>query len=447
MGANLNQKRISKQQFQWLQDEASCWKDEGIIDSQTQQQLMERYQVEGVTAAEQRYSWSNVLLISLGALLIGGGIILLLAHNWEDFGKATRTVLSFLPLVLAQALCWYGLQYKPKSLALRESGGVLLFFAIGASISLISQTYHIYGDLERFLVVWLLLGLPIVYLLRSATTLILISAVILWLCALEREPYWLFYAVLAPHLYQLYREQSRILLPWSLWFTCIGLLISIVYGSAYYASPLDHWSIYITLALGCTFYALGYWCLGFNCQKFWVNAPVSLGVILIGFVSLMFTWYGRTLPSDLWQVESPMTFNEYMILGFFVLCILTVILFVVRHASQLSAPNWIALSSFVFVILGIIGFYFNTGEHIFVVLSNLYILIGSVLLMFQGIQKTRLMLLNGGLVWFSFLVLFRYFDSDIPFVAKGIIFIAVGAAFIATNIWFQKKQLAKESQV
>lgn len=446
MSTDLDKKRISKQQFQWLQDEASSWKEAGIIDSQTQQHLLEHYQVEGVAAAERQHSWSNVLLISLGALLIGGGIILLLAHNWEDFGKSTRTILSFLPLVLAQALCWYGVQYKPKSLALRESGGVLLFFAVCASITLISQTYHIYGDLERFLVVWLLLGLPIVYLLRSATVLILISALILWLCGLEREPYWLFYAVLTPYFYLLYRERSRILLPWTLWFSCLGLLFSIVYSSAYYASPLDHWSIYITLALGCAFYAVGYWWLGFDCQKFWVNAPVSIGVIIIGFVSLMFTWYGRILPSELWQVESPMTANEYFILGFFVLCILTVILFIVRHAKRLTAPNWIALASFVFVILGIIGFNL-IGEHTFVVLSNLYILIGSVLLMFQGIQKTRLMLLNGGLVWFSFLVLFRYFDSDIPFVAKGIIFIAVGAAFITTNIWFKKKQVAKEGQV
>ncbi|AOE49452.1 DUF2157 domain-containing protein [Kangiella sediminilitoris] len=442
MATEHNKKSISRERHSWLQQESESWKNTGLIDPDTQRQILQQYQSASGTHVQQ-HSWSNILLVSLGALLIGGGVILLLAHNWESFGKMTRTILSFLPLVLAQSYCWYGIQYKPKSQAVLETAGVLLFFAVGASISLISQTYHIYGDLERFLLVWLLLGLPIVYTIRSATTLMLLSGLILWLCFMEREPYWLFYGALVPYLYKLYRSNSRNLLAWACWFAIIGLLSSVVYGSAYYASPLDHWSIYISLALGCALYALGYWTFGFENKKFWGNPPVSLGLMVIGFVSLMFTWYGRTLPVDLWQLERPMTANEYTILGLFVACFIGVILFISRYAKRLSVSHWVALTSFVFVILGIIDFYFDIGEHIFVVLSNLYILVGSVILMYLGIQQTRLMILNGGLIWFSFLVLFRFFDSDIPFMAKGIIFIGVGAAFIVANIWFKKKQQSK----
>ena len=40
----------------------------------------------------------------LGAVLIGGGIILLLAHNWEQLGRPARVAVAFAPLVLSQAL-------------------------------------------------------------------------------------------------------------------------------------------------------------------------------------------------------------------------------------------------------------------------------------------------------------------------------------------------------
>ncbi|RDX35796.1 DUF2157 domain-containing protein [Kangiella sp. HD9-110m-PIT-SAG07] len=444
MNFKNSRKTVSPDQLKWLESESELWKEDGLIQQDTRDKLLDRYQkAETPQATNQNYSWGNILLISLGSLLIGGGVILLLAHNWESFGKGARTFLSFLPLVLAQGLCWYGIQRKPNSIALRESSAVLLFFAVAACIALISQTYHIYGELERFLVVWLLLTLPVVYLLRSATVLMLISGIILWLCCLEREPYWLFYVALTPYLYKLYQRQSRLLLHWSLWIALFSLTISVVYGSSYYTSPLDNWAIYITLAMGCAFYALGYWLFGLEHDKFWSNAPTSLGILIIGFISLMFTWYGRTLPYDLWQVESPMGFNEYSILTLFVGTLVFTALFIARRYTQFSVSHWVALSSFAFVLLGLVGFFFRFNESVFVILSNLYILIGSVLLMFQGINRNKLMLLNGGLVWFSLLVLFRFFDSDIPFMYKGIIFIVIGSAFIATNIWFKKKQQAK----
>lgn len=48
--------------------------------------------------------WAMVLFGILGAVLIGGGIILLLAHNWEQLGRPARVAVAFAPLVLSQAL-------------------------------------------------------------------------------------------------------------------------------------------------------------------------------------------------------------------------------------------------------------------------------------------------------------------------------------------------------
>ncbi len=49
----------------------------------------------------------------------------------------------------------------------RESAAIFNLAAIGAAISLISQTYQIQGDFAQFVLVWMLLTLPLIYLLRS----------------------------------------------------------------------------------------------------------------------------------------------------------------------------------------------------------------------------------------------------------------------------------------
>ncbi|MFE3870611.1 DUF2157 domain-containing protein [Flavobacterium sp. ZS1P70] len=104
----------------------------------------------------------------LGAIFVGLGVILVFAHNWDTLSRLIKTLLSFLPLIIGQLICGYSLLKKSESTAWRESTGVILFFAVGSSISLIAQVYSISGDLNSFLLIWMLLCLPLVYLLKSS---------------------------------------------------------------------------------------------------------------------------------------------------------------------------------------------------------------------------------------------------------------------------------------
>ncbi|MHC9511025.1 DUF2157 domain-containing protein [Kangiella sp. M94] len=431
----MEPKQCTKNQKSWLESESGDWVEQGIIGREQQTQILNRYSTSNVDSFYS--SWSSLLLISLGAILIGGGIILLVAHNWESFGKGTRTVLSILPLILAQALAWYSVRYKPQLTGLREAAGTLLFFATAASIALISQTYHIYGDLERFLVTWLVLGIPILYLIGSAGVLILVCALILWLCGLEREPYWLYYLLLAPYLYHLYKQQRYLLFQWALWFVLIGSTFSIIY-SVGWKSPIDDWMIYIMLALSVLYYSLGKWLFGFKSHGFWGNPFSSAGALGIASISLMLTWENFYRYSNL-DSDSKFVFNDYLILLVFAISVLATIGFVILKFKRLGINQWALITSMLLAILGVIGIQIKLPELVYITLANLYVLIASVVIMSQGINQHRLMLLNAGLLWFSFLVLFRFFDSDIPFVLKGIVFIFIGSAFLGVNIWYNKK--------
>ena len=136
----------------------------GVISQQTADNIQHYYNSKGGQS-------QNKLLVVfgiLGAVLVGLGIILIIAHNWDELSKITKLCVAFLPLVIGQLLCVFTLIKKQDSTACREGAAAFLFFAVGASISLVSQIYNISGDLSLFLLTWMLLCLPLIYVMRSS---------------------------------------------------------------------------------------------------------------------------------------------------------------------------------------------------------------------------------------------------------------------------------------
>ncbi len=63
--------------------------------------------------------------------------------------------------------------------ALRESAGLFHSLAVGSSIALIGQTYHLPSDTPAFMLTWALLILPLQFLLRSTGALLIYLALII----------------------------------------------------------------------------------------------------------------------------------------------------------------------------------------------------------------------------------------------------------------------------
>ena len=137
-----------------------------IISSETAERIQTYYQRKKGQNSNRLF----IVFALLGAILIGLGIILIIAHNWDELPRMIKTIFAFVPLIIGQGLCAYTLWKRKESTAWRESSSVFLFFAVGASISLISQIYNIPGNVSSFVLTWMLLILPLVYLLRSSVT-------------------------------------------------------------------------------------------------------------------------------------------------------------------------------------------------------------------------------------------------------------------------------------
>ena len=127
----------------WLYAQLPELSARGIVDEPTAAALRQHY---GTPALRTGVSLLVGITAVLASLLIGAGIILLLAANWDSFPRVVRTALAFIPLLVSHALGAFVLLRKMDSIAWRESVAVLNSLAVATAIALVSQIYQIGGD-------------------------------------------------------------------------------------------------------------------------------------------------------------------------------------------------------------------------------------------------------------------------------------------------------------
>ena len=200
---------MSQRHVQWLREELPTLVCKEVLTTEAAERVRGYY--SGREGGARERNRAVVLFSILGAALVGSGIILLLAHNWDQLSRVMRTVLSFAPLVIAQAVTGWVLCKRPDSTAWREGAGTALTVAIGATISLIAQTYNISGDFCTFMLTWTLLALPVIYVLDSSMAAVLyLIGITVWTGDARfnsGQPlwFWLLAALVLPHLWKLVR--------------------------------------------------------------------------------------------------------------------------------------------------------------------------------------------------------------------------------------------------
>lgn len=380
----------------------------------------------------------------LGALLVGLGIMLILAHNWDQLPRAAKTGLAFLPLVLGQMLAGYVLLRKAGSRAWRESAATLLLLAVGASIALVSQIYHIPGNLSAFLMTWMLLGLPLVYLLGSSMVSLLYLVGITWYAvesagfSSHHSPYvyWLLVLGALPHYFRLYRQNPSgnftIFHHWLLPLSATVALLTV-------EKETEELQV---LAFGSLF---SLFCLTGSSRGLAGQKPGHNGYLVtgtLGTVGLLLAlsfdafWVevarqGYTLAQVLWAPEFQATA---------LLSVLTLALLVGRYRSQpLTAIRPMEISFLFFILTFVLACF---RPSVAVVLTNLAALFIGLLTIRQGARLGQLRRLNYGLLLIAALIVCRFFDTDLSFVMRGVLFVLLGLGFFLANYWMLQKRKA-----
>jgi len=67
-------------------------------------------------------------------------------------------------------------------------------------------------------------------------------------------------------------------------------------------------------------------------------------------------------------------------------------------------------------------------------LFDVYLLVTGLWLLITGIQTRKQVQMNVGLLTITALIIARFFDSDLGFLLRGLVFIALGVTFLVANV-------------
>ncbi len=378
----------------------------------------------------------------LGAILVGLGIILIIAHNWDQFPVIVKSSFAFLPLLMGQAACAYTLIKKPGSNAWREGSAVFTFFGIGACISLISQIYHIQGELYSFLFTWMLLGAPLIYVMRSSMASLLFIAgityyaVALGYFAFDRSAPWYFVLILVamPRYYWLSTKRADSNFTFfHHWMVPISLIISL--GTI--SSGSEEFLMVAYMSLLGIFYGIG--------QTDWVSTKKirrnsykllgSLGTIVILLIT-SFEWYWDFLKSEV-SLSTEFKSPEFFIAITLTLLAVFVLARNLKSRSGLDRIKPVEPVFLVFALTYMLGYF----SGISVVIINISVFAVGLLTIREGARMDNLGVLNYGLLLVAALVICRFFDTNLSFVVKGFLFLIVGVGFFFANYRLIKRRM------
>lgn len=433
---------MDRKKVKWLYGEIPGLVKEGVLSSEDADRLQKHY---GNLDEANGLKTALAIFGVLGAVLISAGIILLLAKNWSEFTRSARTILSFTPLIIGQILSGFVLWKKNESVAWREGAASFLFISIGAAISLIGQTYNIPGDMDTFLLVWMLLGIPLVYLMEvNLPAIFYLVGITVW-SGFEQSQggyalvFWVLLLLFLPQLYRKIKLNS-------------------------YSTPSTFlsWGISLALcfAIGFTLEKLlpGLWIIIYSCYfvvlylagKLWFDEETAfwqqplqtvgrLGVLSVSFlVTFKWPWEGI----GVYHYRNKVDFHQYagifdyLFGAAFLLAALYLIYIYIRKKDYYSLL--FAASAVLSVICYIIGSY---AEMIIpLILYNIYMLVLGIGTVAKGIKIQHLGISNGGMLILTILAVMRFFDSTLGYFERGVAFILVGVGFLVTNMLILRKR-------
>ncbi|MCR9253642.1 MAG: DUF2157 domain-containing protein [bacterium] len=423
-----------------LEKEISKLVSEGVISSQVGEDITKYYKSKTNKNSNRLLTVFGIL----GAVLLGLGIILIIAHNWDNLSRSIKTALSFVPLVIGQAACILAIVKFKESTTWKEGASVFLFFAVGAAISLVSQIYNVPGDLGGFLFIWMILCLPLVYILDSSISSILyIIGITFYGCYVEYwssiitigpKPvsYWLLLLAILPHYLILYRNRSSsnsiLFHHWLIPLSVIIMLGSVgkVAEEYMFISYFSFYSLLFLIGHFHYFEALpkifnGYRLLG------------SIGMLVMLYI-FSFGWYWEELDSVAWDSSTLVSINFWLSI---IVSVLTIALLVyhrfLRGDKKISPLEGSIILVFVMSLIGVLG----VAAQIIV---NIMVLAIAILKIMEGVSNDQLGTLNYGILITAILVTCRFFDEELSFIIRGTLFILVGVGFFASNYMLLKRR-------
>lgn len=421
--------------LKWLIEELPNMIDSGLITTDQSARIKDHY----LNSKTSKTNLALVVFSILGSVLLAAGIILILAHNWAQIPRSIRTAIAFIPLVLAQLIGSWVLRKRPDSLPWTEGISAFAMLSVGAAIALISQIYHIIGGIESYLLTWMLLSIPLVYVFKSVTAAVLYSAgITAWVIA-DRiagdtaAGFWILLLLILP-MYYLMVKRSLVNTPTSVlgWF----ISVSVVCGGTLATGSITEGSwVILMISLFLSLFSLGVIVFPLN-ESVWKTPLYRIGMLgsVITYAVLSYRGVWESLSFRI-NPEVPVT----CYIGTCVIGVITVALSImaIRKSPVTASLMVIGLP------ITLISFQISNYNIVTAILFSLYIFIIGVVYLVQGLRVVSGRMLNFGFLLIAVSVILRFFDSDWSFTMRGIVFSVLGVGFLAANLFMARRKGAR----
>ncbi len=419
---------------EWLAKESAAWNSDGLIGAEQRDRILARYPEEPAESGALAFA-----LRTLGVLLFGAAIFLVISHNWSDLDRTGQLAIVFTALAVIQgAGVYFFLKGQERSAIIGHLLGCLMY---GGGIALIGQIYHLDAHAPDAILAWVVFSIPFALLL-DATVLHLLVVVLagVWLSMETGHHYaWRhtalhgweragFLLLLAPSAFAAYRRSRPVLAGALAWAT---LFLWFIFAGGH--TPAHLFVLPLALAaLHPTGDARG---RGF---RFIGTLGTAFITLLIGSLhsSGRPDFVDYFLRDDLW----------------FSVPILTLALWACVRARQRQDTHagWLGLTAVLAVSTCLLGGFL--GEHLrkrdglwvlIAAMANVTTLLLAVVLIRQGLAEKRLRPYAYGAVVFLAWLTWRYVDieKDLGYLGMAGIFACIGAILFAlAMIWRQPRE-------
>lgn len=431
--------------WEWLQQEVRGWEQDGLVSHDQARAILARY-----TPESSGVSWGVILFSCLGAVIVGLGIILLLAYNWDQIPKYAKLGIVMGSVLAAHAVGLRLFARNDRWQSLGEGICLLGTMLFGAGIWLVAQIYHMDEHFPNAFAIWGFGALALSLAMPSLPQAVLASVLLTIWCGSERVAFetvlWPVPLILVACLGSLaYVKRSRLLL---------AVVIPSVLVSYGFSLPTggDHgWMLFsallslAALCLAASYLVRCYGSFPAASSVLWVyGGAVFMGMLyLLCFPAMaheFFRWQREAMTAKrllyaviplILTIGAWLTVGRLLLTGKLVkqegdagltlaLVPLTVLLAVFNLMVTHHVEGWVVAGPFNLVFIGL-----------------------TVSMMARGCQQGLLNQTVLGSLLLILLVIARYFDLFESQLIRGLVFVVMGGVLLMEGILYSRAKRQK----
>jgi uncharacterized membrane protein len=433
---------VNRSWIKRLLEETRQWVNEGIIDVGQEKRIKARY------TGYLEYGRLINTIVTLGSILIGLGILLFVASNWDKLGRSVKISIIFAVISIFNLAGFYFRCIKKEFPGLGEGFLLIGAFSFGAGIWLIAQIYQIHYNFSAGILFWIIGILPLAFMYRSWIILVLssilsfiwlfsyfsyyqnrhgygffiLAGILLILCYLRRQSFSLFIVIFTlalwlvrfwvlTHLQISAFSAENILMP--------QLLLVAIYGG-----------------FGFLLYALGIW---HQRGARWMSFSFLYKFLGILFITL--PAYSLTFSHHYYKYSSFVVPLKAIFLIIVLFSAPLILLYSLYRSSVESGESKEIRLVFCFLLLQIIVFSLSVAFARFTSLGyNIILLFIVLIFMYLGFLRRSEGVFRLSIAIFFLDILSRYFDILWKMMPRSFLFMLGGLVLIFGALFVNKKR-------